>query len=268
MPTNPFIKWSGSKRSQAKEIVSFFPKNIAMYYEPFLGSGAVLGYFKPQKAICSDINAPLIELWQMIKEKPTLASDDYRKKWGLLQENGHKYFYKIRDEFNKKQSPLGLLFLTRTCVNGLIRYNKKGEFNNSFHHTRKGVCPNKLEKTISEWSEMIRDHVFLNQSYEIATANVKSKDFVYLDPPYFNAGTRYFGSIDFAKFIGYLEDLSKKGIKYALSYDGTRGEKSYTVAIPKRLYRRHIMLHSGNSTFRKVQDKKTEKVFESLYLNY
>lgn len=268
MQTKLFIKWSGSKRSQAKEIVSFFPKDIETYYEPFLGSGAILGYLKPQKATCSDINRPLIKLWQTIKEKPVIVSNDYRKKWNLFQKYGHTYFYKIRDEFNKKQSPLDLLFLTRTCVNGLIRYNKKGEFNNSLHYTRKGINPDKLEKIINEWSEVINCHEFFNQSYEATTINIKGKDFVYLDPPYFNTGTRYFGSIDFVKFIEYLENLNSKGIRYALSYDGIRGEKSYTVPIPKHLYKRHIMLHSGNSTFKKVQDKKTEKVFESLYLNY
>ena len=65
-----------------------------------------------------------------------------------------------------------------------------------------------------------------------------------------------------------MESLNKKDIRYALSYDGTRGEKSYLVKLPKKLYKRHIMLHSGNSTFGKVQNDKVEKVYESLYLNY
>lgn len=67
MKVNPFIKWSGSKRSQAREIVSYFPKSIDVYYEPFLGSGAIIGYLKPQKAVVSDINKPLIELWQELQ---------------------------------------------------------------------------------------------------------------------------------------------------------------------------------------------------------
>ncbi len=268
MATRTFIKWSGSKRSQAEAIIAYFPKDIAVYYEPFLGSGAILGELKPREAVGSDINKPLIELWKKIQKNPSLIADDYRANWESLQKQGHTFFYEVRDRFNQKQSPSDFLFLTRTCVNGLIRYNKKGEFNNSLHHTRKGIKPDQLEKIIYKWSEMIREHTFLNTSYEMTTANAKKGDFVYLDPPYVNTGTRYFGSIDFEKFIEYLGSLNGKGICYALSYDGTRGEKSYLVKLPKKLYKRHVMLHSGNSAFGKVQNGKVEKVYESLYLNY
>lgn len=268
MAMRTFIKWSGSKRSQAEAIVAYLPDDIAVYYEPFLGSGAILGQLKPKKAVGADINQPLIELWKKIQKNPSSVAEDYRSNWESLQKKGHTFFYQIRNRFNQEQSPLDFLFLTRTCVNGLIRYNKSGEFNNSLHHTRKGMHPDQLEKIIFAWSEMIRPHTFLHTSYEITTAKAKKRDFIYLDPPYVNTGTRYFGSIDFEKFIGYLESLNKKDIRYALSYDGTRGEKSYLVKLPKKLYKRHIMLHSGNSTFGKVQNDKVEKVYESLYLNY
>ncbi len=263
-----FIKWSGSKRSQANEIVSYFPKKIDVYFEPFLGSGAIMGHLRPNKAVGSDINKPLIELWKLIQRNPRKVATEYKKNWDSLQKEGHTFFYKIRDRFNQKQSPLDFLFLTRTCVNGLIRYNKKGEFNNSLHYTRKGMNPAQLEKIIFKWSEIIKNYKFIETSYEISTKKAKKGDFIYLDPPYFNTGTRYFGVIDYQKFINYLEDLNKRRIKYALSYDGSRGETSYIVKIPKKLYKRHIMLHSGNSAFGKVQNKKIEKVYESLYLNY
>jgi len=268
MKINPFIKWTGSKRSQAQEIISYFPKSINTYYEPFLGSGAILGHLKQEKAVCSDVNKPLMLLWQEVQNNPQKMATDYRNKWNALQKNGHTYFYRIRDDFNRQQSPLDFLFLTRTCVNGLIRYNNKGEFNNSLHHTRKGMHPDRLEKIILAWSDIIGGHEFHNQSYEITTKKAKVGDFVYLDPPYFNTGTRYFGAINFEDFIGFLESLNNKGVRYALSYDGQRGDKSYVVKLPKTLYKRHVMLHSGNSTFNKVQNGKVEKVYESLYLNY
>lgn len=268
MSIKPFVKWSGSKRSQAKEITSYFPKKINTFYEPFLGSGAILGHLKPKRAIGSDINAPLIALWNLLKNNPNKIASDYRNKWSTLQKEGHTFYYKIRNKFNNGKSPLDLLFLTRTCVNGLIRYNKNGEFNNSLHYTRKGIDPDRLKNILVEWSGIIKPHTFLCQSYETTTQNAKPGDFVYLDPPYFNTGSRYFGAINYTKFINYLEGLNKMGVKFALSYDGTRGEKSYVVEIPKQLYKRQIMIHSGNSTFNKVQNGKTEKVYESLYLNY
>ena len=106
------------------------------------------------------------------------------------------------------------------------------------------------------------------EDYAVTTSTAKAGDIVYLDPPYLNTRGIYFGAIDFDRFLEYLEDLNSRGIKYILSFDGKRGEKDYTVALPKDLYKRHEFLPSGNSTFKKVIDKKTEKVFESLYLNF
>lgn len=233
-----------------------------------MGSGAILGHLKPQKATVSDINKPLIQLWKELQNNPKKISSEYREKWNSLQEEGYTYFYKIRDRFNKKQSPSDFLFLTRTCVNGLIRYNKNGEFNNSLHHTRKGIHPDRLEKIIFEWASRILKYKFLNSDYRKTTSSAQKSDFIYLDPPYFNTGTRYFGEINYQEFIEYLSNLNKKGIKFALSYDGTRGDKSYIVELPKNLYKKYVLIHSGNSAFNKVQNGKIEKVYESLYLNY
>lgn len=268
MAIKPFIKWSGSKRSQAQKIISYFPKDIEVYYEPFLGSGAILASLKPKKAVGSDVNKPLIALWNLLKKSPETIATDYRSKWEKLDKQGHTYFYEVRKRFNETGDPLDFLFLTRTCVNGLIRFNKNGEFNNSLHHTRKGIHPDLFEKIIAEWSEIAEPHKFTSQSYEIATASASSSDFIYLDPPYFNTGTRYFGTIDYEKFLVYLTDLNERGIRYALSYDGSRGDTSYVVDLPRNLYKRHVMLHSGNSAFNKVQNGKVETVLESLYLNY
>lgn len=268
MSLKPFVKWSGSKRSQADEIIAYFPKQIEVYYEPFLGGGAILGSLRPQKAVASDINEPLIRLWEKLRQYPKKVSDEYRERWNSFQEEGYTYFYKVRDKFNREQSPLDLLFITRTCVNGLIRYNKNGEFNNSLHHTRKGIHPNRLNEIILEWADIIREYKFLALDYKRATCYARKGDFIYLDPPYFNTGERYFGSIDYDKFIEYIADLNERKINFALSYDGERGSKSYIVKIPQKLYKRHVLLHSGNSTFNKVQNKKVESVYESLYLNY
>jgi DNA adenine methylase len=263
-----FVKWSGSKKSQAEKIIGYFPESFNTYYEPFLGGGSILGALKPKKAICGDVCFSLIKLWEEVQNNPEKASTEYKKKWNDLDKKGYTYFLKIRSDFNQLKLPFDLLFLTRTCVNGLIRFNKKGEFNNSFHHSRKGMNPLTLEKIIFTWSKIIKDYKFYCKDYRELTKKAKKGDFIYLDPPYFHTKGRYFGAINFDDFMKYLDEINKKGIKYALSFDGQRGDKSYTVKIPKKLYRRHIYLHSGNSTFRKVQDKKVEKVYESLYLNY
>ena len=264
----PVIKWSGSKRSQSDKIKSFFPGSFGTYYEPFIGGGSILYALRPEKSICGDICKPLIDLWGEIRDNPAALAEGYRARWKRLQEEGYLAYYKIRDDFNRDKSPYDLMFLSRTCVNGLIRFNEKGEFNNSLHYSRKGINPDTLEKIIFDWSQHIQNTVFMSEDYTVTTSTAKAGDIVYLDPPYFHTKGRYFGTIDFDRFLEYLEDLNNRGIKYLLSFDGKRGDADYTVAIPKELYKRHEFLPSGNSTFKKVIDKETEKVLESLYLNF
>lgn len=268
MMMKPVIKWSGSKRTQSAIIKSFFPDSFETYYEPFIGGGSMLYAVNPKRSVCGDICKPLIDLWKEIRDNPDILADEYALRWKRLQEEGYTAYYAIRDDFNAKKSPYDLLFLSRTCVNGLIRFNNKGEFNNSFHYTRPGIKPESLREIIIDWSLHIQGTEFLSDDYAVTTATAKSGDIVYLDPPYFHTRGRYFGTIEFEQFLEYLDDLNKKNIKYILSFDGKRGDEDYTVDLPKDLYKKHVYLPSGNSTFKKVIDKETEKVVESLYLNF
>ncbi len=262
------IKWSGSKRSQVRTIVSFFPKDINDYYEPFLGGGSVLYATNSCRAICGDICEPLISLWNCVKNSPEELSEEYRIRWERLQNEGYQTYYAIRDSFNATHAPEDLLFLSRTCVNGLIRFNAKGDFNNSLHHTRKGIEPERLRRIILDWSTRIQNTDFYAQDYRKTTESAIASDLIYLDPPYFHTKGRYYGTIDYDAFLSFLEGLNMKGIKYILSYDGKRGNDDYIVAIPKELYKRHELLESGNSSFKKVIDKEKLQVYESLYLNW
>lgn len=264
----PVIKWSGSKRLQVARITSLFPVVSGTYYEPFLGGGSILGSLAPEKAVCGDICESLIDVWLCIRDEPEKLADEYEKRWNLLQKNGYTVFYSIRERFNTTRSPHDFLFLTRTCVNGLIRFNAKGEFNNSLHYSRKGIDPASLRAIILEWSDVVRHAEFRAVNYAELTKSSGPNDFVYLDPPYFNTKGRYYGAIDFGEFVNYLEDLDRRGVRFALSFDGSRGDTSYVVQLPRQLYKHHFLLPAGNSAFRKVQDRVSENVHESLYLNY
>lgn len=266
----PVIKWSGSKRSQSEAIKKFLPSTINTYYEPFLGGGSMLYAISPERAICGDICEPLITLWNEIKNHPSELADAYSIRWHRLQDEGYQVYYEIRDAFNSDHKPEDLLFLSRTCVNGLIRFNANGEFNNSLHHTRPGISPDSLRKIILDWSEHIQCSEFLAQEYTKTTEDAQKGDLVYLDPPYFHTKGRYYGigTIDFEEFYQYLSSLNSRGVKFILSFDGRRGDDDYTVELPKELYKRHEFIPSGNSSFKKVMDKENLQVYESLYLNF
>ena len=158
MKFQPAIKWSGSKRNQSEEIIKRFPQYIRTYYEPFIGGGSVLfqlmnSDIKVDNYICSDINKDLINLWNMIKDNPSKLCESYKTLWRELNaisdiEEKKKYYYEIREKFNKLKNPEYFMFLSRTCANGLIRFNSKGEFNSAFNSYRPGINPTKLEKII------------------------------------------------------------------------------------------------------------------------
>ncbi len=156
----PVIKWSGSKRTQSERIKSFFPDTFETYYEPFIGGGSMLYTVNPKKSVCGDICKPLIDSWKEIRDNPESLADGYTARY-RLQEEGYTAYYAIRDDFNKEKSPYDLLFLSRTCVNGLIRFNEKGEFNNSFHYSRPGIKPDSLRKIIYDWSSRLQKTDFM-----------------------------------------------------------------------------------------------------------
>lgn len=264
----PVIKWSGSKRSQASIIAGYLPADFKTYYEPFIGGGSMLYAISPNNAICGDICEPLVSLWKEIQHNPDELADSYAYRWNRLQDEGYQVFYEIRDRFNAQNNPEDLLFLSRTCVNGLIRFNSRGEFNNSLHHTRPGISPESLRRIILDWSKHIACSAFYADDYRETVSTATKGDLVYLDPPYFHTKGRYYGAIDFDSFLAFLEDLNSRGVRFMLSFDGVRGDESYVVDLPKELYKRHELIPSGNSAFRKVMDKTSEQVFESLYLNW
>ncbi len=270
----PVIKWSGSKRSQAEKIISFFPKKIDTYYESFCGGASVLrrllnSDIQIKNYICSDLNKGLIDLWNEIIANPSKVSSYYKKLWEELNKDEDKqrkkeYFANVRERYNKEHNPLDFMFIMRTTTNGMPRYNHNGEFNNSFHVTRNGIIPETLERIIFEWSQILNENKvkFINCSYEDIIPT--EKDFLYLDPPYANTKGMYYGTIDLEKFWNYLRQLP---CKYALSFDGKSGEIDNTWNVPKDIYAKHEYLLSGNSSFKRTIGKSNNSiVYESLYI--
>lgn len=292
MNFEPIVKWSGSKRTQAAEIVDRMPREIDTYYEPFCGGCSVLfrllktPSIKVGRYVASDLNQDLIGLWTMIKECPNELIDGYTRLWKEFNEDpcageciyqrsrsecySHRkeYFEKVRARYNETHSAIDFFFIMRTTTNGMPRYNAKGEFNSSCHFSRPGIHPMRLKEILFEWSTVLKNkHVeFRSLSYDTVTP--ESKDFMYLDPPYASIHKRqmYFGGIDIDAFVDWL---SARKCRWLLSFDGKRGETDCTYALPETLYRKHEYLDAGNSSFERYLGKgRTEEVRESIYRNY
>ena len=208
-------------------------------------------------------------VWNEIINHPHAVSLHYKKLWQGLnaddnKERKKKYFSEVRDRYNKEHNPLDFMFIMRTTTNGMPRYNSLGEFNNSFHITRNGIIPDKLERIIFEWSNILKasNVNFLCCSYE--KIKPKKYDFLYLDPPYANTKGMYYGTIDYNLFWNWLR---KFPCGYLLSFDGVSGKEDNTYNVPTDVYSKHKYLYSGNSSFKRTIGKSNDNiVYESLYI--
>lgn len=264
----PVIKWPGSKRSVAARLATLFPE-ANRYFEPFVGGGAMLPYRQAQVAYASDILPELIALWIAIRDGPTEVAAGYRERWRSRQRDGHLVYYAVRDRFNANRDPIDFLFLSRTCVNGLIRFNKNGDFNNSLHHTRPGISPETLEEILLNWSAAIQSVTFGETDYRVALADVREGDFVFLDPPYEATKGRYRpDSFNTEAFYAELDRLNRIGTRWMLTYDGQAGRRVYQVGLPQELYKARIGISTGNSPFTRLMGTTIDAVVESVYLNY
>ncbi len=266
---SPIIKWSGSKRSQVDEIIRYFPRTIDTYYEPFVGGGSVLYQLLTKRhvnhIICSDINPDLISLWNLIKTSPEALMKHYGELWNKLYyiediEIKKQFYYNIRERFNKHKDPKDFFFIIRTATNGLIRYNSKKEFNNSFHFSRDGIKPENVKEILSDWHKKIQNVEFICQDYK--EIHPLKSDMVYLDPPYAGTNAMYYGTIDYKELWEWMRTLK---CPYLLSFDGICGTDDRTHKVPKDIYDSHIYINSGCSSFKRLHSD-VEYVQESLYI--
>ena len=260
----PVVKWSGSKRSQAKDIISYFPKEIGTYYEPFCGGASILralldSDIKVHHYVASDLNKDLIDLFLAIKNTPNEVYEHYSDLWHLMNDGFEddkvykkKFFETVRERYNKYHNPLDFMFIMRTTTNGMPRYNSSGEFNNSFHITRNGINPETLKKIIFEWSVLLNKNNVEFKCCSFEEIKPNENDFIYLDPPYANTKGMYFCGFDNKKLFGWLKDVKSK---WLMSYDGISGKEDKTFAVPKELYDEHFYLKSGNSSFKRIIGK-------------
>ncbi|WP_197996560.1 Dam family site-specific DNA-(adenine-N6)-methyltransferase [Gimesia panareensis] len=265
------LKWTGSKRLQAEEIVRRFPRKIETYFEPFVGGGSVLyrllkSDIKVKRYRCSDTCRPLIDLWRLVMDNPRKLVLRYEEMWRRLQNEGAGYYQSVRDEFNVSRCPALFFFLLRTCRNGLIRFNKKGEFTAAFHHGRGGMQPDTVRRIILDWSNILRQHDvrFYCRNYQRIQAS--GGDLLYLDPPY-RISPRfilYTGPFDFEMFFGWLR---KQSANYLLSLNGFSGEVDMRVDVPVDLYNEHLLVDSGTSSLAKMNRNVGGALRDSLYIS-
>ncbi|UZE92214.1 MAG: Dam family site-specific DNA-(adenine-N6)-methyltransferase [Methanosarcinales archaeon] len=223
----PFVKWVGGKRNLLDYILPNFPNEYNHYYESFIGGGAVFFSIpnKPENTTISDNNFELIIAYKVIQKEP----QPLIKLLKTHQKNHSKdYYNKIRSQEPSDQVEMAarLIYLNKTCYNGLYRVNKQGKFNVPMGSYKN---PNIMqEDNILACHEALKNTKLLYKDFD--EIEPKKNDFIYCDPPYHptseNSFTSYtkqnFTETDHVRLRDYLMKLVKNGVYIMLSNSNTK----------------------------------------------
>lgn len=177
---SPFLKWPGGKRWFANHCLGIIPAEYNNYYEPFLGGGAVFFALQPQKAVISDINSELINLYIVMRDKP----HELKKLMNQHQcAHCETYYYQVRENsYNTElEKAARFLYLNRTCFNGMYRVNKKGKFNVPIG--TKNNCIYDID-LFDEYAQILKEANIFTDDFEKTIAKAQKGDLIFADPPY------------------------------------------------------------------------------------
>lgn len=230
----PVLKWVGGKRQSLQEIRKYVPSKFSYYVEPFLGGGAVLFDLQPKKAIVNDINEELINVYNSIKNNCDELIDSLSK-----HVNDEEYFYFVREKDRDKnqyaqmtdlEKASRIIYLNKTCYNGLFRVNQAGEFNTPYGKYKEPNIVNEyILRAVSDYFNS-NEITITSNDYQECLKHVDKNAFVYIDPPYDPVS-------DSSSFTGYSKQgfdkneqtrlkevcdaLNDKGMKFLLSNSST-----------------------------------------------
>lgn len=230
----PVLKWVGGKRQFIETYTPLLPKKISSYCEPFIGGGALLFHLQPKKAYINDINHDLIRVYTVIKNNVEELIEELKK-----YKNEAEFFYSVRDldrdkylykSLSETEKAARIIYLNKTCYNGLYRVNNAGEFNSPFgFYSNPNIVNEPVLRAVSAYFNKNNIH-FSSVDYSEVLTDIKKGTFVYLDPPYDPIS-------ETSNFTGYskngftkdeqvrlrknCDDLDRHGIKFMLSNSAT-----------------------------------------------
>lgn len=270
------LKWIGNKQRFAHEIVGYFPERFGVYYEPFLGSGAVLGTLAPERAVASDVLSPLVGMWQTLTSDPEQVKLWYSERWERMNAGNKVDVYeKIKESYNREPNPADFLFLTRCCYGGVMRFRRDGYFSTPCG-SHSPVNPQSFGARVDVWYARTRNVEFVESDFERMMDAAQPGDLVYCDPPYSHSQAILYGaqSFDLRRLFGAIARCKRRGVYVALSIDGSKrsGNLLCNVAIPDGLFVEEAMVNCGRSMLRRFQMKgeslEGEVVRDRLLLTY
>ena len=238
----PFVKWVGGKRQLMQDLENNFPKQFTTYHEPFLGGGAVMFNLLTKKSQLScnvsDFNSDLILAYVTIRDKLEKLIESLENHSKNYHKNSTEYYYEVRKQEPKQQieKVSRLLFLNKTCFNGLYRVNKKGQFNVPLGRYTNPNIVNKENLTAVSKILQSKKIKISCRDFEAVLGDAKKGDLVYFDPPYqpvsstanFTSYThRDFTEEDLERLAKLADQLHSKGCYVLLSNSNSKTVKDF-----------------------------------------
>ena len=261
------FRYVGSKHKLARAFVSTFPVSIKAYYEPFLGSGEVLGALidtnhEVERYVCSDICRPLIEVWRLIHAKPERLAAQYEDWYKRFQMSPEKTYSRARNKLNDTGDPIAYYFLNRTCRLGKMTFNKNGNLVSGLHYGMQPIDSETVFQLASQWQAKLKlgDIVFKARDYSNVTLG--SHDFAYLDPPYFVTPS-YRHKFSARRFFNWLR---KQEPRFALSLGFSAGSNNL-LTMPVEFEAEMFEFKTGSSSICRLKNVKAKSVTEQLFVS-
>jgi DNA adenine methylase len=271
------LKWIGNKQKHADAIIAYFPKSFGTYFEPFLGSGGVLGVLSPHRAIASDGFLPLMEIWRSLPRDKEQLKRDYADRYALIARFGKKQAYeRILDSYNAHPNGADLLFLCRACYGGVVRFRKLDGYMSTPVGIHNPISPAAFAARADAWHSRTVGTEFHHLDFAEAMSLAGLDDMVYCDPPYSDSQTILYGAQSFSlqRLLDSIARCKSRGARVALSIDGTKfsGRKLCDIPLPAGLFVREVFITVGRSMLRRFQmDGRTleaHEVSDRLLLTY
>lgn len=280
------LKWIGNKRKFAELIVSYMPEKFNDYYEPFLGSGAVMAELLEadreklfphiSAAHGSDVLPFLIDIFDLVKKDPDSITDYYKREITAYYKNPDEKYLEIRDRFNKEHNPYDFCLLSRTCYSGVIRFRKADGYMSTPRGPHKPISPDTFKKRVDLWNQLVQKADFTCESYVDAMDRPQLGDVVYCDPPYTHSQGIIYGAQDFDVNILFkkIAECKARGVKVILSINGLRDSKKKDISVtpPEGLFERKLLVDCGTSMIDRLQSDgkkmKNKEVDDQLLLTW
>jgi DNA adenine methylase len=271
------LKWIGNKQKFALEICRYFPSEFGTYFEPFIGSGAVLATLAPSVAVAGDVFGPLVQIWEKLHSDTEGLISWYAERLALIDTMGKKEAYaKVLADYNASPNGADLLFLSRVCYGGVVRFRKADGYMSTPCGPHRPMPVNNFADRARIWAVRTKGARFMHADFEETMKLAKRGDLAYFDSPYVDSQTIIYGAQSFSveRLFKVVGELKERGVRVAVSLDGTKksGEHTVSLPIPPGLFEREVMVHLGSSMLKRYQLKdqtaEAHHVADRLLLTY